>query len=107
MVITIKTGSGQGYPLSSLLFLLATEPLSLSIAQNNSNLMYITEGGTNAGPILFDDDYLNPFRFSSADEICSLLQLNSKYQQISGLNVNIRKIQALCISTPNEVVAGP
>jgi hypothetical protein len=38
LVITIKTGSGQGDPLSSIL--LATEPLNLSISQNNRNLMY-------------------------------------------------------------------
>ena len=51
LVITIKTGSGQGDPLSSILFLLATEPLNLSIAQNNRNLMYNTEGGINVGPV--------------------------------------------------------
>jgi hypothetical protein len=60
LVITIKTGSGQGDPLSSFLFLLATEPLNLSIAQNNRNLMYNTEGGINVGKILFADDNLNP-----------------------------------------------
>ncbi len=52
LVITIKTGSGQGDPPSSILFLLATEPLNLSIARNNRNLMYNTEGGINVGPIL-------------------------------------------------------
>jgi hypothetical protein len=38
LVITIKTGSGQGDPLSSILFLLATEPLNLSIAKNNREI---------------------------------------------------------------------
>jgi hypothetical protein len=86
LVITIKTGSGQGDPLSSILFLLATEPLNLSIAQNNRNLMYNTEGGINVGPILFADDNLNPLRLSTAEEVRPLLQLYSEYQQVSGLN---------------------
>jgi retron-type reverse transcriptase len=47
LVITIKTGLGQGVPLSSILFLLATEPLNFLIAQNNRNLMYNTERRTN------------------------------------------------------------
>jgi hypothetical protein len=34
------------------------------------------------------------------------LQLYSDYQQVSGLNINIRKSQALCINTSPEVVAG-
>jgi hypothetical protein len=68
--------------------------------------MYKTEGGTSVGPILFADDNLNPLRLSTADEIRPLLQLYSEYQQVSGLNINIRKSQSLCINTPQEVIAG-
>jgi hypothetical protein len=39
IVITIKTGSGQGDPLSSILFLLATEPLNRALAANFPDLM--------------------------------------------------------------------
>ncbi len=106
LVITIKTGSGQGDPLSSILFLLAAEPLNLSIAQNNRNLMYNTEGGINVGPFLFVDDNLKPLRLSNAEEVCPLLQIYSEYQQVSGLNINIRKSQALCINTSPAVTAG-
>jgi hypothetical protein len=95
LVITIKMGSGQGDPLSSILYLMATEPLNLSIAQNNRNLMYNTEGGTNLGLILFAEDNLNPLRLSTAEEVRPLWQLYSEYQQVSGLNINIRKSQAL------------
>jgi hypothetical protein len=95
LVITIKTGSGQGDPFSSILFLLATKPLNLSIAQNNRNLMYSTE-----------DDNLNPLRLSTAEEVRPLLQLYSEYQQVSRLNINIRKSQALCINTTPAVIAG-
>ncbi len=56
--------------------------------------MYNTEGGINVGPILFADDNLNPLRLSNAEEVRPLLQLYSEYQQVSGLNINIRKSQA-------------
>ncbi len=68
--------------------------------------MYNTEGGINVGPILFADDNLNPLRLSNSEEVRPLLQLYSEYQQVSGLNFNIRKSQALCINTSPAVTAG-
>jgi hypothetical protein len=56
LLITVKTGSGQGDPVSSILFLLATEPLNRALAQNYRNLMYKTESNFTVGPILFADD---------------------------------------------------
>jgi hypothetical protein len=52
LVITIQAGSGQGDPLSSILFLIASEPLNLTVATNLDNLMHTTEGGLRIGPIL-------------------------------------------------------
>ena len=106
LVITIKTGSGQGDPLSSILFLLATEPLNLTIAQNNRNSTYRTEGGIGIGPILFADDNLNPLNLNTAEDLRPLLDLYREYQEVSGLNINIRKSQALCINTAEEVTTG-
>jgi hypothetical protein len=101
-----KQALAKAIPPSSILFLLATEPLNLSIAQNNRNLMYNTEGGINVGQILFADDNLNTLRLSTAEEVRPLLQLYSEFQQVSGLNINIRKSQALCINTSPAVIAG-
>jgi len=58
LLITVRTGSGQGDPISSILFLLATEPLNRALAQNYRNLMYSTVGNLTIGPILFADDNL-------------------------------------------------
>ncbi len=106
LVITIRTGSGQGDPLSSILFLMASEPLNFTLATNLDNLMYTTEGGLKIGPILFADDNLNPLTLPTAADLQPLLQVYAEYQQVSGLNVNIRKTQALCINTPGAVIAG-
>jgi hypothetical protein len=68
--------------------------------------MHSTEGAINVGPILFADDNLNPLQLSTAEEVRPLLRLYSEYQQVSGLNTNIRKSQAICINTSPEVIAG-
>ncbi|MFN9905713.1 MAG: RNA-directed DNA polymerase, partial [bacterium] len=46
ILITVRTGSGQGDPISSILFLLATEPLNRALAQNHEQIMYKTRGNT-------------------------------------------------------------
>jgi hypothetical protein len=53
LLVTVRTGSGQGDPISSNLFLLASEPLNRILAQNYRNLMYTTKGNLTIGPILF------------------------------------------------------
>ena len=103
LVITIKTGSGQGDPLSSILFLIATEPLNRALAANFPEIMYTTEGGTKVGPILFADDNLNPLSIPNEEGLQEYLQTYESYRRVSGLNINIRKTEALCINTPQEI----
>ena len=50
ILITIKTGSGQGDPLSSILFLIGSEPLNLIIASKFLEIMYKTRRKCHCGP---------------------------------------------------------
>jgi len=106
LLITVRTGSGQGDPISSILFLLATEPLNRALAQNYRNLMYSTVGNLTIGPILFADDNLNPLSIERANDLQPIIDLYNQYTTVSGLNINIRKTTALCINTPPEVTNG-
>ncbi|MFN9910098.1 MAG: hypothetical protein ACK56F_28960, partial [bacterium] len=99
LLITVRTGSGQGDPISSILFLLATEPLNRALSQNYRNLMYTTEGNTTIAPILFADDNLNPLSIARAEDIQPIITLYNQYSTVRGLNINIRKTTALCINT--------
>jgi len=75
LIITIRTGSDQGDPLSSILFLIATEPLNLKPSTNLWRLMYNTDRGLTIRPILFADDNLNLLTLPSSEDIRPLLQL--------------------------------
>ncbi len=55
ILITVKTGSGQGEPLSSILFLITTVPLNRILATAFSELMYIASEGMLVGPLLYAD----------------------------------------------------
>jgi hypothetical protein len=102
ILITIKTGSGQGDPLSSILFLIGSEPLNRLIASCFPNLMYVTREGVRVGPVIFADDNLSPISLTHADQINPILDLYNRYTGVSGLNINVRKSTILCVNcTPD------
>jgi hypothetical protein len=103
ILITIKTGSGQGDPLSSILFLIATEPLNKLLASLFPDIMYISEEGVTVGPVFYADDNLTPLSLTTADQLRPILQLYDNYTGVSGLNINISKSMALCINTPQAL----
>jgi hypothetical protein len=64
--------------------------------------MYTTEANTTIGPILFADDNLNPLSIESANDLQPIINLYNQYTTVSGLNINIRKTTALCITPHPE-----
>jgi len=106
LLITIKNGSGQGDPLSSILFLLATEPLNRALVQRHTNVMYRTDEGLTAGPQLFADDNQLPLSLTTSQQITPIIDTYDDFRRVSGLNVNINKTAALCINTPEAVIRG-
>jgi hypothetical protein len=101
ILITIKTGSGQrALYLPSILFLIASESLNCLLATAFLELMYTTEERELAGVMLYAHDILTTLAFTDASQLLSILPLFNKYTVDSGLNINIAKTTALCISTP-------
>jgi hypothetical protein len=104
ILITIKTGSGQGDPLSSILFLIGSEPLNKIIATKLAQIMYTMMEEVTVGPILFADDNLSPTKLQSIEQLEPLLDLYNRYTGVSGLNINVRKSTALCINTSPDLL---
>jgi hypothetical protein len=78
ILITMKTGSGQADPLSSILFLIRSEPLNRLIANRFPNLMYVTREGITVGPVIFADDNLSPLSLTNAEQINLILALYNR-----------------------------
>jgi len=97
--INILRGSGQGDPLSSSLFLLASEPINLAIIKTSHEIQYRDRYGNRYPPVLFADDNLCPLSLTSADQLLPILRLYKQYYEVSGLNVNPNISSALCINT--------
>jgi len=106
MLITIKTGSGQGDPPSSSLFLVASEPINLAIIAISRAISYQDRGGLRPNSTLFADDNINPTSLPTAAALQPILDLYQEYKEVSGLNINTRKSTALCINTSEEVKEG-
>jgi hypothetical protein len=94
--ITIKTSSGLGNPLSSILFFISIEPLYRILALSFLEIKYRTE---DVGPVLYADDNLTPLALEAADQLRPLLSLYNEYTGVNELNININKTTALCINT--------
>ncbi len=103
ILFTIKTGSGQGNPLSSILFLIGSEPLKRLIVIRFPNLMYVTREGITVGPVIFADDNRSPLSLTNALQINPILALYNRYKGISGLNINVRKSTILCVNCTPEL----
>jgi hypothetical protein len=99
ILITIKTVSGQGNPLSSNIFLIATKPLHTS-----SCLLF----GANALPRRRGHCWPSsicrrqpcPFALETIYLLSKVLSLHDEHATISSLNININKAMALCINIP-------
>jgi exonuclease III len=106
VLITIKTGSGQGDPMSSPMFDIGTEPLCLVLILIMQSILYQDNGGLKVGPTIFADDNMNPVALTKASDLQPALQIYADYHKVSGLSINRMKSSALCINTAQEVVEG-
>jgi hypothetical protein len=104
ILITVRTGSGQGDPLSSIQFLIGLEPLNRLIVAQFAEIMYNTLEGIKVSPILFTDDNLSPTKLQRIEQLDPVLAIYDRYTGVSGLNINLRKSSVLCINSSPALV---
>ena len=103
ILFIIKTGSGQGDPISSILFLISTEPLNRALVQQTAHIMYKTINNHSFGGFFFADDNLAGLNIRSPQDLQIMQSVYAQYTRVSGLNINISKSTALCSNTDPEI----
>ncbi len=104
ILITVRSGSGQGDPFSSILFLIGSEPLNRFIVTKFAEIMYTTAEGVTVGPILFADDNLLLTKLQAIEQLEPLLAIYDRYTWVSGINIDVRKLSALCINSAPSLI---
>jgi len=99
----IRIGSGQGDPLSAILYIIATEPGNLAIIQNTKNIQYNSPLGIQIAPQFYADDNRTCLQLSEQGSIEPVHKIYNDFTLVSGLKINYAKSEALCINT-SEVV---
>jgi len=99
----IKTGSGQGDPLSAVLYIIATEPCNRALARITERMLFQSTLGIRYGIKLYADDSKIPLILQDRASLQEIHDLYEKYTKVSGLKINYKKSSALCINTAAEV----
>lgn len=98
----LHRGTRQGCPLSPLLFVLAIEPLATAI-RNNHSIHGITRFGTEHKSSLYADDLLL-FVSKAKTSIPLILELLTKFGEISGYRLNLHKSELLSLNLSNTTL---
>ncbi len=97
ILITIKTGSGQGDPLSNVLLLIGSEPINRHTANSFPELIYIPQEGIAIGFILFVGDNLSPLSLTCADKMDPVLTVYDNTPELVDSTSTFRN-QLSCVS---------
>jgi len=101
--IIIKIGSGQGDPLSAIIFIIGIEPLNRVLAKLMENHFYETTEKIKIGPVIYADDNLCTYNFTDGDQVKEMLKIYTEYTGVSGLNINFKKSYIMCLNTTREL----
>ena len=99
----VRTGTGQGCPMSAPLFTIATEPLNRAIKALHEDKFYTLTTGRKVGPRMYADDNLTALNMRTGREVKEILGTYSEYTKVSGLNVNANKSKIVCYRTSREI----
>ena len=100
--VEIRTGSGQGDPISSPLFNIGSEPLNRALVQLFSHIHYKINNKT-IPPQIFADDNLTAYQLQNIQNFYEVKKIYTEYSTVSGLHINLTKSHALCINTNQQL----
>ena len=102
-IIVILRGCGQGNPLSSVFFLVATEALNRALVLHNNDIKFKHRGTIAADPLIYADDIENLLSLPNGRALQPLVDTYAAYHRVSGLEINMAKTEVLLINSPAQL----
>jgi hypothetical protein len=91
----VVCGNGQGNPPSASTFNVGSDPLLRAANSASDTYGYTFLDGSKMPTTSFADDHLHGLEINSAQQIANILEVYSKYQEVSGVTVSLQKTSIL------------
>ena len=102
--IILKTGVGQGDPLSSLRYILGQEPFNQVIRIKLTQLQYTNpHTGKKTLAVTFADDNAHPTELTEASQLETIYKFHDEFAEVTGVKLNHTKTKILTINTPRAL----
>jgi hypothetical protein len=97
-------GNGQGNPPSASTFDVGSDLLLRAANSASDACRYTFMDGSKLPTTGFADYHLHGLKINSAQQIADILEVYSKYWEVSGLTVSLEKTSILGINTDPELL---
>ncbi|MBM3939214.1 MAG: hypothetical protein FJ333_11265, partial [Sphingomonadales bacterium] len=100
-----KTGTGQGDPPSAGRYNIGADPSLRALERytEQQDIRYKLENGQEIPPTGYADDIIACIQVRDAQQVKGLIQVFHDYAKVSGLKINIKKSEVMCINTSEEL----
>jgi len=100
-----KTGTGQGDPPSAGRFNIGADPSLRALERytEQQDIRYKLENGQEVPPTGYADDIIACIQARNVQQVKGLIQVFHDYTKVSGLKINIKKSEVMCINTPEDL----
>ena len=99
----VKNGVGQGDPPSAQRFSIGTDPLVRALQKRIRNIAYKFQNGMTLPGTTYADDNMLGLNIRDIGDVDYVLEVFRDYEKVSGLKMNLKKTEILCINTSEEM----
>jgi len=99
----LRTGTGQGDPPSAPRYDIGADPLLRAVQQVVQNFRYTMNTGRQVPFSAYADDQMGALSVQSSQQVKDIIQVYEDYSKVSGLKINVKKTEILCINTTDQL----
>ena len=100
-----KSGTGQGDPPSAPRYDIGSDPIIRALTKVTQESAYKFESGNSLPIGGYADDHMLGLQVRGVQDIKNVIEVYEDYQKVSGLQINVKKTEILCINTDASIMA--